>query len=47
MRWHTARLPGALVDTLLVLQAQYNLGFTEEGCRQMSDEDNIFGPWKI
>ena len=32
---------------LLSLETQYNLGFTEEGYGQMSDEANNFGPWKI
>ena len=35
------------VTFYLVLQTQYNPGFTEEGCEQMSDEDNIFDPRKI
>ena len=35
------------VTFYLVLQTQYNPGFTEEGCGQMSDEDNIFDPRKI
>ena len=35
------------VTFYLVLQTQYNPGFTEEGCGQMSDEDNIFDPQKI
>ena len=35
------------VTFYLILQTQYNPGFTEEGCRQMSDKDNIFDPRKI
>ena len=35
------------VTFYLVLQTQYNPGFTKEGCGQMSNEDNIFDPRKI
>ena len=34
------------VTFYLVLLTQYNLGFTEEGYGQMSDEANNSGPWK-